>query len=163
MNAFLRTAIIGTAISLGGTVGNAQAPRVTMVVESVERAYRVGDLVVFDVKVTNSSKEVVIFKESQRLGWSTLLSKTADNSHTDLLAAKRQKALEALTASGTESVEDMGATLEVQSGENHVFRVPIETSDLNLQSGSYTVIIRRYDLRSHIDLVRPPFSFMLTQ
>src|ERR1700753_3218009 len=116
-----------------------------MVVESVERAYQVGDLVVLDVKVTNSSKEVVIFEESQRLGWSTLLSMTTDNSHTDLLAAKRQKALDDLAASGTEGVGDMDATLKVQPGESHVCRVPIETSDLNLQSASYTVVVRRYD------------------
>jgi len=37
-----------------------------MVVESVERAPHAGDLVVLDVRVTNASKDVVVFKESQR-------------------------------------------------------------------------------------------------
>ena len=98
--------------------------------ESVERAPHAGDLVVLDVRVTNASKDVVIFKESQRRGWSTLLSRTGDAKHVDLLASKRQKALDELSAGGSESSEDIGATLEVAAGENYVFRVPIETAGL---------------------------------
>jgi len=154
---------MGASIGLSASVANAQASGVTMVVEAVERTFHPGDLVVLDVRVTNASKDVVVFKEAQREGWSTPLFRTDDPKHTDLLASRRQKALEELTASKIEDSDDMGATLEVAPGENHVFRVPIETAGLNLQSGSYTVVVRRQDMKSGVTIVSPPFVVTLTQ
>jgi hypothetical protein len=158
----LQIAIMGVLICLSVSA-IAQGSGVTMVVESVERTPRPGDLVVLDVKVTNSSKDVVVFKESQSRGWSALLFKTGDAKKVDLLASKRQKALDELSASKSETSEDMGATLEVAPGKNHVFRVPIQTDGLNLQSISYTVIIRRYDMKSKVDIVSSPFVVVLAQ
>jgi hypothetical protein len=112
--------------------------------------------------MTNASKDVVVFKESQRRGWSTLLSRTGDAKHADLLAAKRQKALDEFSAGKSEGSEDMGATLQIAPGENHAFRVPIETAGLNLQPGSYPVVVRRYDMKSRVDIVSPPFVVTLT-
>lgn len=51
----------------------------------------------------------------------------------------------------------------IAKGENHVFRVPIETAGLNLQPGSYTVVDHRYDMKSRVDIVSPPFVVTLTQ
>ena len=114
MNKVFRAAIMGVSISLSASVASAQTSGVTMAVESVERAPHAGDLVVLDVRVTNASKNVVVFKESQRRGWSTLLSRTGDAMHADLLASKRQKALDELSAGKSESSDDMGgAALEV--------------------------------------------------
>lgn len=163
MRRVLRVAMLVVSISLSASMAGAQASGVTMVVESVESPARVGELVVLDVKVTNASKDAVVFQETQRRGWSTTLYRTDDPKHADLLAMKRQKTLDALSASKTESSEDMGATLEVAPGENPIFRVPIETSDLNLQPGSYTVVVRRYDMKSNIDIVSSPFVIMLAQ
>jgi hypothetical protein len=65
MNKVLQAAIMGVSISLSASVASAQVSGVTMVVESVERAPHAGDLVGLDVRVTNASKDVVVFKESQ--------------------------------------------------------------------------------------------------
>lgn len=165
MNTFLRAALVGTAISLNAVVGIAQTPiaAVTMAVESAEQAYHVGDLIVLDVRVTNSSKQSVVFKESERHGWFMSVYSTGDKTKTDLLAAITKKNLDALTADHSEASNDMGATLEVKPGESHVFRVPIETADLSLPPGSYTIVVRRRDRVTHTDLVSAPFVLVLSQ
>lgn len=165
MNAVLKAAFVGTAMTIATVVGIAQTPTaaVTIVVESAERAYHVGDLIVLDVRVTNSSKQPIVFKESERHGWFMSVYSTGDKTQTDLLAPITKKNLDALAAGHSEASDDMGAYVEVKPGESHVFRVPIETAELGLQAGSYTIVVRRRDRGTRTDLVSPPFLLMLNQ
>jgi len=66
--------IFKTTVGLSALLASAQAPGVTMVVESVERDLTSAILWCLDVRATNASKDVVVFKQSKRRGWSTQLS-----------------------------------------------------------------------------------------
>jgi hypothetical protein len=161
MKSVRRAAItVFLAAAIGTTQTVVPAPSVTMVVKSADRAYHVGDLVVVNVRLTNMSKQKVVFEESPKLGWSISLYRTEDNAHTDLLTAARQKNL---SAPALGSNDGMAASLEVEPGESNVFRVGIETADLALQPGTYTLVVRRRDLYANVDLATPPFTLTLAE